>query len=130
MNIQPYQVLTLVLLLLSAAAYLEVKMYQAAKTKAAAPRPLSFDESYVLACLLQISTATIYGESIRRNLQELEDVNHLRQQIREVCQSLSEEPEVMRGILGDQAFEAVSEYLEKNPFLISNRPAVPGGGRS
>lgn len=88
---------------------------------------LTFDECYVISCLMQVSTATIYGQAIRHNLQNVHDSGRLRQLIREVSQSLQEQPDVMYNILGAEAFEAVREYHQ---VLISNDPVVPGEGSS
>jgi hypothetical protein len=74
---------------------------------------LSFDESYVLSELLKVPSHTAWGFSIQAQLDKVYGDNaggELRQLIKELKEQAEDCPQLMQTVLGQEAFEAVTNY--------------------
>lgn len=71
---------------------------------------LDFEESYVVSCLLDVEPTSILGIMIVRNMQDVQDVAMQRLLIKELCDLVLNNPKMMRGVLGEEAYVAVLEF--------------------
>lgn len=97
-------------------AVYSIVQHRANQKKPARYSSLTFQECYIISCLLTVSRNTIYGELIHHSLQDLEDAARMRRVIEEIRESILEAPESMEGILGKEAFCALVEYANHKSY--------------